>query len=206
MKLSVLALTILTLPFCLSAKELDLNLLREGDILFQETSSRQAKALKLATHSRYTHVGILFRKGASYEVLEAVQPVRFTSLNHFVKRGVNNHLVVKRLKKDQRLLNPETIARMRQYGSKFLGRDYDLYFEWTDDRFYCTELVWKIYKQVPGVEIGPLKKLKDFDLNHPYVKNLMKKRYGSHIPYEERVISVSDMFNSSELRLVWQQN
>ncbi|EOQ97354.1 NlpC-P60 family hydrolase domain protein [Leptospira wolbachii serovar Codice str. CDC] len=88
---------------------------------------------------------------------------------------------------------------MKTYGDSLLGKHYDLYFEWSEDRIYCTELIWKIYDKITGIKIGKLKTLKDFDTSSKQVQTLMKKRYGNEIPYSEPVISPVDMFNSDEL-------
>ena len=181
------------------AKAPDFASLQEGDIIFQETRSRQSKALKLATKSRYTHVGLIFKNKGKLYVLEAVQPVRVTGLRRFINRGVNRHFVVKRLKNSRELLTPKRIAEMKRYGKTFLGKNYDIYFGWDNKRIYCTELVWKIYKKVLNVEVGELQTLKDFDLTHAYVKKLMRERYGKRIPYGEKVISVSAMFAAENL-------
>jgi len=47
----------------------------DGDIIFHESLSGQSKALKLATKSRYTHVGIMFKENGKWIVYEAAQPV-----------------------------------------------------------------------------------------------------------------------------------
>ena len=60
-------------------------------------------------------------------------------------------------------------------------------------------LIWKIYKKSLNIELGKLEKLRDFDLSDPYVKKLMKKRYGNKIPYNELVISPESMFKSDKL-------
>jgi hypothetical protein len=80
-----------------------------------------------------------------------------------------------------------------------MGRDYDIYFEWSDDRIYCSELVWKIYKSAAGIEIGSLQKLKDFDLSHPLVQEKIKERFGGHPPLDEIVISPASIFDSDLL-------
>ena len=54
--------------------------LKDGDIIFQTTQSSQSKAIQLATHSRYSHVGIVYFDKRQPMVLEAVQPVRVTPL------------------------------------------------------------------------------------------------------------------------------
>ena len=96
------------------------------------------------------------------------------------------------------------LSKMKKIGEKYRGKSYDIYFEWSDDKIYCSELVWKIYKEAANVEIGELEKLSDFDLNHKIVKAKMKERYGSHIPMNEKVISPAAMFASDKLILVAQ--
>lgn len=190
------------LPCTAWARGFDLSLLKEGDILFQETVSDQATALKLATHSRYTHVGLVFQERGTWVVYEAVQPVRITPLSHFIQRGVKGHFVAKRVRNAEAILTPDALNKMKKQGASYMGRDYDLYFEWSDKRLYCTELVWKIYKDTLNVEVGRLQTLKDFDLAHPFVQGLMKQRYGAKIPYNEKVISVNAMFDSDQLTTV----
>ncbi|TGL35800.1 YiiX family permuted papain-like enzyme [Leptospira perdikensis] len=183
----------------LFGKLIDTSKLAEGDIIFHESLSEQATAIKLATKSRYTHVGIIFKYGNTYKVLEAVEPVKLTDLNSFIHRGTKDHYVIKRIHNSKQILNPETVHKMKDYGNSLLGKHYDIYFEWSDDRIYCTELVWKLYDQFTGIRIGNLKTLKDFDISSKPVQTLMKKRYGNQIPYSEPVISPVDMFDSSEL-------
>ncbi|TGL50827.1 YiiX family permuted papain-like enzyme [Leptospira wolffii] len=190
----------------LRAEEIKSSELMEGDIIFHESNSEQAKAIKAATKSRYTHVGIIFKYGNNYKVLEAVEPVKITPLSSFIKRGQKNHYVIKRLKDREKVLTNSKIQEMKQYGDSLLGRHYDIYFGWQDDRIYCTELIWKLYDKFADKKLGDLKTLKDFDLSSSKVQYLMKKRYGNNIPYSEPVISPVDMFNSTELITVISYN
>jgi uncharacterized protein YycO len=88
---------------------------------------------------------------------------------------------------------------MKQIGDQFKGKPYDTTFEWSDNRIYCSELVWKIYKRAAGIEIGKLQKLKEFDLSDARVKEIMKKRYPNKIPTQEIVISPAAIFDSELL-------
>ncbi len=92
--------------------------------------------------------------------------------------------------------------KMKQIGGKFSGKHYDLYFEWTDDRMYCSELIWKIYKEATGLEVGKLERLRDFDLTSEPVQQKLRERYGDRIPLDETVISPASIFNSELLVLV----
>ena len=172
--------------------------LRDGDIIFHESRSSQSRAIQLATKSRYSHMGVLFRERGQWFVYEAVQPVKSTSLHDWIRRGKDGHFVVKRLR-DTRPLTPAALTRLRAAGERYRGRSYDLYFGWSDARIYCSELVWKIYKTSIGIEIGRLQKLRDFDLTHPAVRAKMRERYGNRIPANEPVISPAAMFDSKVL-------
>lgn len=175
------------------------NEIRDGDIIFQTSTSGQSKAIQIATGSKYSHMGIIYKEGNEIFVYEAVQPVKLTLLKDWISRGENGHYVVKRLKNYENLLTPETLTKMKQVGEKFSGKDYDLYFEWSDSRIYCSELVWKIYKEAVGLEIGELEKLGDFNLTNKTVKQKLTERYGDNIPKDELVISPASMFNSNQL-------
>ena len=180
----------------------DAHQLHNGDIIFQNSLSSQSRAVEMATHSKYTHCGIVYLKGNDYYVLEAVQPVKTTDLDTFIARGKEGRYVVKRLKNAAQILNDSVLNNMKTIGEKLIGKDYDITFEWNDDKIYCSELVWKIYSRGAGVEVGKLATLKEFDLSNELVKRIMRKRYGTNINYEEKVISPASVFESENLVLV----
>jgi hypothetical protein len=72
--------------------------LREGDIVFQSFPSLQSTAIQLATKSQYSHMGMILMHNGKLMVYEAVGPVKFTSIDSWIKRDENRHIVVKRLK------------------------------------------------------------------------------------------------------------
>lgn len=176
--------------------------IENGDIIFQSTHSRQCEAVKLATHSEYSHVGIIFKDEGEWMVYEAVQPVKKTPLKEWIQHGENSHYVVKRLKNSKKILTSKMIEEMKEIGEANMGKDYDIYFNWSDDEIYCSELVWKMYDEAADVHIGELKQLKDFDLSSNSVRTIMSERYGTSIPLEEKVIAPSDLFESTKLRLI----
>jgi len=177
-------------------------LLQNGDIIFQETASGQSEAIKRATKSKYSHVGVIyFQKGKPY-VYEAVQPVKISTLANFIRRSVGGHYVVKRLKNAETILTPPVLKKMETEGQKLLGKNYDSAFGWSDSRIYCSELVWKIYQRGAGIELSPTMKLREFDLSDPIVKAKMKERYGTKIPLDEPVVAPSQLFDSPLLEIV----
>ena len=173
--------------------------LREGDLIFQTSQSAQSQAIQLATHSPYSHCGMLLRQGGEWQVLEAVQPVSITPMEQWIARGKGQHFVVKRLRDADRVLTPTIVRRLRDTGRRYWGKPYDLYFGWSDERIYCSELVWKVYHEVTGRQIGRLQRLREFDLSHPAVQAKLRERYGRRLPLDELVISPVRMFESPEL-------
>jgi hypothetical protein len=170
-----------------------------GDIIFHTSKSSQSKAIQEATHSPYSHMGIVYVRGGEAFVFEAIEPVGLTLLDDWIARGEREAFVVKRLRDSARVLTPEALARMFEVGEQFKGKHYDLFFEWSDDRIYCSELVWKVYKRATGVEIGRLESLKDFDRSSPAVRAKMTERWGNKPPLNEPVISPAAIFRSEEL-------
>jgi len=176
--------------------------LRDGDIIFQTSRSAQSAAIQRATHSKYSHVGIIFYRNGAPHVFEAIKTVQYTPLKQWVARGDGGHYVVKRLRDADRVLTPDAVAKLREAADSFRGRPYDPTFEWSDSRIYCSELVWKIYERGVGVRVGRLQTLRDFDLSDPIVKAKMKERYGSHVPLAETVISPGAIFSFDGLTQV----
>jgi hypothetical protein len=167
--------------------------LRDGDIIFHTSRSAQSAAIQRATHSPYSHVGVVFLRDGKPFVFEAIATVRYTPLDAWIARGDGARYVVRRLKT---ALTPAQAAKLRASARQFEGKPYDLYFEWSDERIYCSELVWKMYEQALGVKLGALQKLREFDLTDPVVKGKMRERYGANVPLDEPVISPGAQFDS----------
>ena len=173
--------------------------IKDGDIIFQTSKSDQSKPIQIATKSIYSHCGIIYKKGNDLLVYEAVGPVKLTPLKQWIARGKNNSYVIKRLKNGEKLITPDVLSKMKKVGDQLKGKPYDTTFEWSDNKIYCSELVWKIYQRGAGIKIGKLQRLKEFDLSNAIVKAIMKKRYRGKIPTDEIVISPGTLFDSELL-------
>lgn len=173
--------------------------LRDGDIIFHTSRSAQSLAIQKATGSKYSHMGVIFFRDGQPYVFEAIRTVQYTPLKQWIARGDGGHYVVKRLQDAETRLSPQQVGKLRQAAEQFAGKPYDLTFEWSDRRIYCSELVWKIYWRGLGLQIGELQRLREFDLSHPAVRAKMRERYGSKVPLDEEVISPAAMFAAREL-------
>lgn len=201
--MKALLLSLAAVAMVAAAPQPDPSALRNGDIVFQTSKSGQSRAIQLATHSVYSHCGIIFfEKGEPY-VFEASTKVKSSPLARFIKKGEGGKCVIKRLKAADSLLTPENQKKMKQAGKNYDGKPYDSWFGWADDRIYCSELVFKIYRDALGVEVGATARLRDFDLTHPEVKRVMRLRYGDSIPMDEIVISPAAQFADTALATVF---
>jgi hypothetical protein len=77
-----------------------------GDIVFHTSRSSQSKAIQEATHSPYSHMGIVYVRGGEAFVFEAIEPVGLTPLNDWIARGEREAFVVKRLRDSASVLTP----------------------------------------------------------------------------------------------------
>jgi len=178
---------------------------RNGDIIFHTSRSAQSLAIQLATQSRYSHMGVVYVRDGEPFVLEAVQPVKLTPLATWTARGEDGHFVVKRLRDADTHLTAEALQKMYAVGEQLVGKDYDPYFEWSDERIYCSELVWKIFERGAGIELGERQTIAAFDLSHPAVQEKVRARYGDRVPLDEVVISPAAIFDAADLETAYQR-
>ena len=149
----------------------------QGDILFQESKSAQSEYIKGATGSRYTHCGIICKKDGKDYVLEASNVVKLTPVKEWIDRGVDKHVKVREC----------AINDFRIDLKKYLGKSYDTAFSWTDDKMYCSELVYKIYLD-NGIKLCNLRKVKEYNVKD--YRAYLKKR---GILLDENVVAPSDL-------------
>lgn len=172
---------------------------QDGDIVFHESTSRQSPIIKLAQHSKWTHCGIVFHIGNKAYVYEAVDPVRYTPLKDWVARGKDGVYCAKRLKNP---LSASSIEKMKTVGAKYKGKHYDTLFQWSDNRMYCSELIWKIYFEGAGIEVCKPNHFSDYSISLPRVKKLIKERYGDKFDPSEQIVSPQAIFKSKLLKEV----
>jgi len=169
---------------------------QDGDLIFQTSTSGQSKAIRLATGSEWTHVGVIFMQGGRPMVFEAVQPVKTTPLDKWIRRGVDQRYVVKRLRDRSLLQSIATRESMLAWGKGQEGKSYDMSFAWSDHEMYCSELVWKLYKEAVGIELAPLRTVANFSLKSPEVQLQLRKRWPHGIPPQEPMIAPVGLFES----------
>jgi len=174
---------------------------KNGDLIFSKTTGSQAIAVKAATNSPWTHTAVIYLREDIPMVLEAVQPIQIITLESYLKRGGKTATHEFKRLKDYSDFGDNTLSKALAWAKKHVGKDYDGKFQWSDNTLYCSELVWKIYKHSTGIELCKVKQVKDYNLEHPRVKKLITKRYGSidHLNKEEKIVAPSDIYHSDLL-------
>ena len=193
--LSVFAL----LTGCEGRKQINTDMLKDGDIIFQNKTSKHSEFINILMAPEYNHCGILLSKNNKWYVIEAAQPVELTPVSGWINSGEGGFYAVKRLKEADAVLNDIGTAKLKKACKEYLGKPYDIYFLWSDDSFYASELVWKVFNKALGIEICPLRALADFNLASAEVKEKIRDIYGNKVPLFEEMASPEDLFSSSGL-------
>jgi hypothetical protein len=181
-----------------------------GDVIFHESKSAQAGAIKEITNSRYTHCGIVVKRGEKLYVAEAINPVRviatpdypLNTVEQWVARGVDAHAVLKRLIGG---VSQERMALLEVEMLKFNQLGYDGLFQWNDKKVYCSEFIHDSYQRALGITLGRVETFGDFNMDGPLAKELIKKRYTEQgIPFSlsEQIITPISVMVDPQLETV----
>jgi len=190
----------LTAPSASSAHEPGGEKLRDGDLIFQESTSRQSEMVRVLTGSRFTHMGVVFVEASGPVVLEAASTVRKTPLEAWIAGGKERRFVVKRLRNAESRLTADIVREMESLGARWLGRPYDLQFRWGDESLYCSELAHKLFERAAHVKLGRVERAGDMNLDDERVERALHQRFakGSFDP-NEPVVTPGSMFDDAEL-------
>lgn len=151
----------LVLTFAVNAqKKLPFHL-ESGDLIFQNLDcGGMCDAIEEVTQGfdgkRFSHVGLVVRKGDSIQIIEAMGPgVRMISLDAFLKRS-NNAVFVGRVNEEYNPLLQDAVA----FAMEQQGKPYDDAFIYGNGKYYCSELIYDAFKHAnkeqPFFELEPM--------------------------------------------------
>ena len=147
--------------------------------------------IQIATQSTISHCGIIIIKDGKPYVLETLKTLVLTPLDKFIARGKDGKYWLKRSNKENIKI---------KYGS-YLGKPYDLAFQFDNDKFYCSELIYDIYKNQLDIELCEPKKVSDYLIlgtgKIPQIEKAMKKR---GIAKDQYAVAPVDVFESVYLK------
>ncbi|WP_162787268.1 YiiX/YebB-like N1pC/P60 family cysteine hydrolase [Notoacmeibacter marinus] len=139
---------------------------KRGDLIFQETTGPEAEALKAATGSRLTHVGILRTSGGGPIVIEATPEggVFELSAEAFVARGVGGNYAIYRIKGV--VPPPDWYHPLVLAVQDLFLQPYDPYYRADTKAIYGAELVHDGALAI-GVELGSPRPLGELGFDTP---------------------------------------
>lgn len=151
---------------------------KEGDLIFQVSQSNQSPFIQLATNSPWSHCGVIVEKGGKVYVLEASNVVKLTPLKKWISRGKFGKY------KRRRVLNKPVKIRY----AKYLGKKYDLAFKFNNNKYYCSELIYDIFKDQFGIQLATPKPIKSY---HVFGLGKLMKRRG--MDPNQKVVAPCDL-------------
>lgn len=177
----------------LSAQETPISDVREGDVIFHTSQSSQSPLIQLGTRSHITHCGIVVMKNDKPYVLETLKTLTLTPLEKFVARGKDGRYWLKR----------SDMENIKIEYAHYLGKPYDLAFSFDNEIYYCSELVYDIYKKQLGIELCKPKQVGDYLIlgtdKFDKIESTMKRRGISKGQY---AVAPVDIFKSEYLHSV----
>lgn len=158
--------------------------LKEGDVVFQISKSKQSPLIAAATGSQWTHCGVIVMKKGEPYVLEASSVVKLTPWEQWKRRGKGGITSMKRY----------TDKPVKIRYSQYLGKPYDLAFKFDNGKWYCSELVYDIYLKQLGVKLCEPRPISDYHLVG--VDKTMRSR---GISRDQLAVAPVDLFDSKQL-------
>lgn len=151
--------------------------LNSGDILFQDSDCGPfCESIEKVTSgiqgSKFSHVGIIIpNEKNQFVVLEAISKgVVETPLDSFFMRSfdedANSKVVVGRIKKEYQQLIPKAI----EFAKTKLGRAYDEEFDISNEKYYCSELIYDAFKYANDDQ--PIFQLQKMTYKDPETNNI----------------------------------
>jgi hypothetical protein len=158
MKKMWLAVTLLISLNCLGQLPANFKF-KTGDIIFQDLDCGPlCDAIEKVTQGYkgkdFSHAGIIFVKGDSTLVLEAIgERVHYTPIQNFLKRSPK--VAVGRLKKKYSLDYTKLESLLKENPSKYFVPYDDVFLE-NNSKYYCTELIHDLYMEAnKGGDVFP---------------------------------------------------
>lgn len=170
-----------------------------GDVVFQPLplGSDLVKAIEGTTHSSLSHCGVITKRNNQWYVIEALEMVRYQPLYQWIKQGRLSRFAVYRLDHRYKPQITNFIEKVKMYEN----RPYDSRYRMDDEKIYCSELVYKAFRDATGEELGKLVSLGQLDWK-PYA-DIIRKYEGGALPLNRTMITPRHLSEAFQLHKVF---
>ena len=201
---------IVMLPFHWSSLGFPLDRLQTGDLILRHSEGFSSDIFKGASkrENLYSHAGITIRNSDGtvdvYHMLGGVENPNFNlkkdSVQAFVSPTFAKAFAIYHYDlTDEERIHIDSLVRYYYKSNLQFDMDFDLK---SDKKMYCSELVWKIYKEM-GINLCEPKTFSNYNISSPEVQKAIKQRYGTTFNMDEQVVAPVDIYESSLVKTVF---
>jgi Permuted papain-like amidase enzyme, YaeF/YiiX, C92 family len=171
---------------------------RAGDFVFQSLPHDPlVDAIEGSSGSPFSHCGIVKRSGGQWVVIEAIGPVKETTLSWWIAQGREGAFTACRLREPLAQKIPAIISAAEKYE----GRPYDIHYDMDDEKIYCSELLYKAVRDATGRKLGKIRKLGE--LNWQPYEQVIRHIENGKLPLDREMITPRDFCEAPELQQVF---
>lgn len=207
-----LSLFIITLFFSSCMNNESIYQPKEGDILLQDLECGPlCSAIKQVTFgvdsAEFSHIGLVQKVKGKWMVLEAISDgVKYTPLFDFVGRSLDAQERPKIWVANVKPEYTDVVKEVSRSVKNYIGKPYDDAFLMDNDKYYCSELIYEIFKKANGGE--DFFELEPMTFKDPVSKEFLdtwKEYYqnlGMDIPEGHLGINPAGISRSSKIQIV----
>lgn len=161
-------------------KELLLNL-KSGDIIFRKESNQISDIFAKVNNLEYSHIGMISIEDKNVKVIHIEDngqenDFKSNDINEFLHFATKYSIYRSRDKIDEDKLN-KSLSRMKKQNLAF---DLEFSGDKSDNKVYCSELIYNIHKESSSVDIKP--KLQTYmSLKYIPLKSFMDEKHFTKI-------------------------
>ncbi len=171
--------------------------LQPGDIILQPLNCKLCSMIESESNSIYSHIGIVVatQKGQTVIAEAYGGRVQAVPLSEFLAKTENGQRVLVRRSKE---IAGFSFQKQKQFAKsfaqffnyKFFGKLYDHFFSFDDEKYYCSELVFKMLN--PFLKLQLKTHPMTFDRNREF----WEMYFQGHVPEGEPGIAPADFEHS----------
>jgi hypothetical protein len=177
--------------------------LQDGDLIFIRQINPIFLRVAEITRSWETHVGIIFSgPDGTWLVAESRFPrSKITPLKQFIERSEHGRCAITRY---QAGLSAAEKEQLRRSAGERMGRWYDLGFNYDSRRLYCSKLVFDVYQEAAGVQVGALTTFRELLTENPQAPlGFWRAWFLGRIPWDRRCVTTTSELKSPEFLTVY---